>query len=148
MCIVNKHTHKNVHKNVHINLCILPVDHTQIFVYNAVTRSRTTDLQQNNFIIKEVVIMCMTKKELEEKIEEVRKYKAMAEEASNIQKALEQEIISYMNENNLTEEFTDSAKITYKEQTRATLDKKRLEEDLGDLSEYEKVTSYKVLRIK
>lgn len=129
-------------------MCILPVDHTQIFVYNAVTRSRTTDLQQNNFIIKEVVIMCMTKKELEEKIEEVRKYKAMAEEASNIQKALEQEIISYMNENNLTEEFTDSAKITYKEQTRATLDKKRLEEDLGDLSEYEKVTSYKVLRIK
>lgn len=92
--------------------------------------------------------MCMTKKELEEKIEEVRKYKAMAEEASTIQKALEQEIISYMNENNLTEKFTDSAKITYKEQTRATLDKKRLEEDLGDLSEYEKVTSFKVLRIK
>ena len=56
--------------------------------------------------------MCMTKKELEEKIEEVREYKAMAEEASNIQKALEQEIISYMNENNLTEEFTDSAKVT------------------------------------
>ena len=104
--------------------------------------------QQNNFIIKEVAIMYMTKKELEEKIEEVRKYKAMAEEASTIQKALEQEIISYMNENNLTEEFTDSAKITYKEQIRATLDKKRLEEDLGDLSEYEKVTSYKVLRIK
>lgn len=51
--------------------------------------------------------MCMTKKELEEKIEEVRKYKSMAEEASNIQKALEQEIISYMNENNLTEEFTN-----------------------------------------
>lgn len=45
--------------------------------------------QQNNFIIKEVVIMCMTKKELEEKIEEIRKYKSIAEEASNIQKALE-----------------------------------------------------------
>ena len=92
--------------------------------------------------------MCMTKKELEEKIEEVRKYKAMSEEASNIQKALEQEIISYMNENNLTEELINSSKISYKEQVRRTLDKKRLEEDLGDLSEYEKVTSYKVLRIK
>jgi len=126
----------------------LPVDHTQLFVYNAVTRSRTTDLQQNNFIIKEVVIMCMTKSELEAKVEEVRKYKAMAEEASNIQKALEQEIISYMNENNLTEEFTDSAKITYKPQTRATLDKKRLEEDLGSLEEYTKTTTYNVLRIK
>lgn len=126
----------------------MPVDHTQLFVYNAVTRSRTTDLQQNNFIIKEVVIMCMTKSELEAKVEEVRKYKAMAEEASNIQKALEQEIISYMNENNLTEEFTDSAKITYKPQTRATLDKKRLEEDLGSLEEYTKTTTYNVLRIK
>lgn len=92
--------------------------------------------------------MCMTKKELEEKIEEVRKYKSMAEEASNIQKALEQEIISYMNENNLTEEFTDSAKISYKEQTRKSLDKKMLESKLGDLTEYEKVTSYKVLRIR
>ena len=90
----------------------------------------------------------MTKKELEEKIEEVRKYKTMAEEASTIQKALEQEIISYMNENNLTEEFTGSNKISYKEQTRVTLDKKRLEADLGDLSEYEKVTTYKILRIK
>lgn len=129
-------------------MCILPVDHTQLFVYNAVTRSRTTDLQQNNFIIKEVVIMCMTKSELEAKVEEVRKYKAMAEEASNIQKALEQEIISYMNENNLTEEFTDSAKITYKPQTRATLDKKRLEEDLGSLEKYTKTTTYIVLRIK
>ena len=92
--------------------------------------------------------MCMTKKELEEKIEEVRKYKSMAEEASNIQKALEQEIISYMNENNLTEEFTDSAKISYKEQARKALDKKMLESKLGDLTKYEKVTSYKVLRIR
>ena len=90
--------------------------------------------------------MCMTKSELEAKVEEVRKYKAMA--ATNIQKALEQEIISYMNENNLTEEFTDSAKITYKPQTRATLDKKRLEEDLGSLEEYTKTTTYNVLRIK
>ena len=56
--------------------------------------------------------MCMTKQELEKKVEEIRKYKSMIEECSNIQKALEQEIISYMNENNLTEEFTDSSKIS------------------------------------
>lgn len=92
--------------------------------------------------------MYMTKKELEEKIEEIRRYKAMAEEATNIQKALEHEISSYMEENNLTEEFTDSAKISYKEQTRKSLDKKMLESKLGDLTEYEKVTSYKVLRIR
>lgn len=111
-----------------------------------VKQNRPTQNQSN--IFKEVVIMCITKKELEAKVEEIRKYKAMIEEASNIEKALEAEVISYMNENNLTEEITDTAKITYKSQTRATLDKKRLEEDLGDLTEYEKVTSYKVLRIK
>ena len=92
--------------------------------------------------------MCMTKKELEAKVEEIRKYKTMIEEASNIEKALEAEVISYMNENNLTEEITDTAKITYKSQTRATLDKKRLEEDLGSLEEYTKTTTYNVLRIK
>lgn len=89
----------------------------------------------------------MTRQELEAKIEEIRKYKAMVEEATNIQKALEGEVISYMNENGLTEEFTDMAKISYKSQTRVTLDKKKLEEDLGSLAEYEKVTQYNVLRI-
>lgn len=111
-----------------------------------VKQNRPTQNQSN--IFKEVVSMCMTKKELETKVEEIRKYKAMIEEASNIEKALEAEVISYMNENNLTEEITDTAKITYKSQTRATLDKKRLEEDLGSLEEYTKTTTYSVLRIK
>lgn len=91
----------------------------------------------------------MTKLELEKLVQEIRKYKAMAEEASNIQKALENEIISYMNENGLTEAFTDSSKITYKPQSRSTLDKDKLTEILGeDLKPFEKVTSYNVLRIK
>ena len=111
-----------------------------------VKQNRPTQNQSN--IFKEVVMMCMTKKELETKVEEIRKYKAMIEEASNIEKALEAEVISYMNENNLTEEITGTAKITYKSQTRATLDKKRLEEDLGSLEEYTKTTTYSVLRIK
>lgn len=92
--------------------------------------------------------MCISKAELEKKVQEIKRYKTMAEEAAEIQKALEQEVIAYMVENDLTEEFTDSAKITYKSQTRATLDKKRLEEDLGSLEEYTKVTEYNVLRIK
>lgn len=92
--------------------------------------------------------MCITKKELEQKIEELRKYKTMAEEISQIQKSLEQEVITYMNENDLTEEFTDSAKITYKEQARKSLDKDKLKERLGSLTDFEKVTNYKVLRIK
>ena len=90
----------------------------------------------------------MTKTELEKKVEEIRKYKAMIEEASNIEKELEREVIQYMTDNNLEEEVTDSAKITYKMQTRNTLDKKALEKDLGDLSDYITSTSYGVLRIK
>ena len=92
--------------------------------------------------------MCMTKQELEAMVQEIRKYKAMAEEAAEIQKSLEAEIITYMVENEIDTEITDSAKITYKPQTRATLDKKRLEEDLGSLEEYTKITEYNVLRIK
>ena len=92
--------------------------------------------------------MCISKADLEMKVQEIRRYKAMAEEAANIQHSLENEVIAYMVENNLTEEFTESAKISYKSQTRATLDKKRLEEDLGSLEEYTTVTEYNVLRIK
>ncbi len=92
--------------------------------------------------------MCITKMELETKIQEIRKYKVMAEEAVNIQKSLENEVIEYMREHNLDMEITSDAKITYKSQERKTLDKKALENDLGDLSEYTKVTTYNVLRIK
>ena len=95
-----------------------------------------------------LVVPFVTKQELEAKVQEIRKYKAMAEEAAEIQKSLEAEIITYMVENEIDTEITDSAKITYKPQTRATLDKKRLEEDLGSLEEYTKVTKYNVLRIK
>ena len=92
--------------------------------------------------------MCISKSELDKKVQEIRRYKAMAEEAAEIQKSLEAEVITYMVENQIDTEITDSAKITYKSQTRATLDKKRLEEDLGSLEEYTKVTEYNVLRIK
>ena len=78
--------------------------------------------------------MCITKIELEKKIEELRSLKALKEETENELKALEREVISYM---------------TYKPQSRTTLDKKKLEEVLGDdLKPYEKVTTYSVLRIK
>jgi hypothetical protein len=92
--------------------------------------------------------MCISKADLENRVQEIRRYKAMAEEAAEIQKALEAEVITYMVENGLDTEITDSAKITYKSQTRSTLDKKRLEEDLGSLEEYTNVTEYNVLRIK
>lgn len=90
----------------------------------------------------------MNKKELEAKVKEIRSLKALKEETENALKALENEVISYMKENELSEEYTETSKITYQSQSRATLDKARLEADLGSLAEYEKVTTYNVLRIK
>ena len=91
----------------------------------------------------------MTKAELEKKVNELRSLKAMKEELENEVREAEREIIDYMTENKLDTEITDTAKITYKPQSRTTLDKEKLTEILGeDLKPYEKVTSYNVLRIK
>ena len=92
--------------------------------------------------------MCISKVELEKKVQELRGLKAMKEELENEVKAVEHQRIEYITENNLDKEVTDSAVTSYKAQTRETLDKKRLEEDLGSLEEYTKITSYNVLRIK
>lgn len=93
--------------------------------------------------------MCITKTELEQKVQELRSLKAMKEELENEVKAVEHEVILYMTENNLDSEITDSAKITYKEQSRTTLDKDKLKDILGDdLKPFERTTSYNVLRIR
>ncbi len=93
--------------------------------------------------------MCMTKKELERKVAELRNLKAMKEELENEVKATERQIIEYMTENNIDTEFTADCKITYKPQSRTTLDKNKLINILGeDLNPYMTVTLYNVLRIK
>lgn len=93
--------------------------------------------------------MCMTKQELEKKVNELRSLKASKEELENKVKAAEQEVIAYMIEKQIDTEITDSAKITYKPQTRTTLDKDKLSEILGeDLKPFEKVSTFNVLRIK
>lgn len=91
--------------------------------------------------------MCITKSELEEKVAEIRRYKAIVEEATSIQRSIEAEVISYMVENGLDTEIIDTAKITYKSQTRTSLNKESLADILGDLKPFEKKTSYHVLRI-
>ena len=90
----------------------------------------------------------MTKAELQKKVDELRELKAMKEELENEVKETERQIISYMAEHEVTEEITDTAKITYKEQSRESLDKKKLEERFGSLAEFTKRTTYSVLRIK
>ena len=93
--------------------------------------------------------MCITKKELEEKVQDYRGLKAMKEELENELKAVEYSIIEYMTENSIDTEITDTAKITYKPQSRTTLDKEKLTKILGeDLKPFEKTTSFNVLRVK
>lgn len=93
--------------------------------------------------------MCIKKVELESKVQELRSLKALKEEAENELKAIEREIISYMVENEIDIEITDTAKITYKPQSRTSLDKEKLTEIFGDdLKPFEKTTTYNVLRIK
>ena len=92
--------------------------------------------------------MGITKKELETKIQTIRSLKALKEETENELKFLESEIISYMKENELSEEFTETSNITYLPQSRATLDKDKLKEVIENLADFEKVTTYSVLRIK
>ena len=90
----------------------------------------------------------MNKAELEQRIQAIRSLKALKEETENELKALENEVISYLNENNIEEEFSDTSKITYLLQERRTLDKDKIREVIGDLSPFEKVTTFRVLRIK
>lgn len=93
--------------------------------------------------------MCISKKELNEKVESIRSLKALKEELENELKAIENEVISYMTENGLDTEITDNAKVTYKPQSRTTLDRKKLSEILGeDLKPFETTTSFNVLRIR
>lgn len=92
--------------------------------------------------------MCITRNEMDSVVSEIRSLKALKEETDNAIKALENDLIEYFKTNGVEEVIGSDFKATYKSQERRTLDKKRLEEDLGSLTEYEKVTAYSVLRIK
>lgn len=161
MCIVNKHTHKNVYKNIHINLCILSVDYAQIFVYNTVTRSNKTDLQQqNNFIIKEVVIMCMTVKEINEAMEQIQEWKRIKEEAEDNITTLNSKVMEFLNETEECEAVDNKGKpirrfignifkATLSSVERETVNKDEVKKLLSkdDYAKVSKVSRYQSLRI-
>ena len=93
--------------------------------------------------------MCMTKKELESKVQEFRSLKAMKEELENELKAVEQSTIESRTETDSDTEFVPDPNIPYTPPSRTTLDKEKLTEILGeDLKPFEKTTSYNVLRVK
>ena len=91
-----------------------------------------------------------TKQELEQIVQELRGLKIMREELDNEVKALENIIIAYMTEHELDTEMTSDSKITYKPQTRETVNKDEVKKLLSeeDYQRVSKVSVYNVLRIK
>lgn len=92
--------------------------------------------------------MCKTRQELDSKVAEIRSLKALKDELESNIKALENEVIDYFKCNEVNEVIGNDYKVTYKPQSREMLDKDRLIEELGDLTDYIKTTTYSVLRIK
>ena len=84
---------------------------------------------------------------LETKIREYRELKRMAEEAQAVANSIADEIKTYMTELGENKMTVGEYKLSYIEAMRETLDKKRLEADIGDLTEYTKVTTYKVFKV-
>ena len=82
-------------------------------------------------------------KELEAKIKEYREMKRLAEEALAAADSIADEIKAVMTEAGQDKMIVGEYKLSYTDCTRKDLDKKRLKADLGDLSEYTKITMYK-----
>ena len=92
--------------------------------------------------------MCRTMKELEQAVADYRSLKAMKEELEAQLKDTEREIIGYLDGNNKVAEIGSDFTVKVSTCERRTLDAKRLEEDLGSLSEYQRVSQYRRLYVK
>ena len=81
--------------------------------------------------------------DLYEKIKEYNEYSEMIKEMEAVKSSISDEIKAAMEEAGQDTMFVGEYKIAYTEAKRETLDKKRLAADIGDLSEYMKITFYK-----
>ena len=63
-------------------------------------------------------------------------------------KDAEREIIGYLDNNNKISEIGSDFTVKVSTCERRTLDSKRLEEDLGSLSEYQRISQYRRLYVK
>lgn len=93
--------------------------------------------------------MCTTTmNELEKVVADYRSLKALKEDLDAQIKDIEREIIGYMDTN---EKLTETGKdFTVKVSTceRRTIDTRKLEEDLGSLAEYQRISQYRRLYVK
>ena len=92
--------------------------------------------------------MCTTMKELENQISDYRSLKALKDELEEQLKAVEREIIGYLDGHKKTTETGTDFTVKVSTCERRTLDGKRLEADLGSLAEYQRISQYRRLYVR
>lgn len=92
--------------------------------------------------------MCRTINELEKVVADYRALKAMKEQLEEELKAVEREIIGYLDSNEKLSETGNDFTVKLSTCERRTVDTKRLEADLGSLAEYQRVSQYRKLYVK
>lgn len=92
--------------------------------------------------------MCRTMNELEKVVADYRALKAMKEQLDEELKAVEREIIGYLDSNEKLSETGNDFTVKISTCERRTVNTKRLEADLGSLAEYQRVSQYRRLYVK
>ena len=92
--------------------------------------------------------MCRTMNEFEKVVADYRGLKAMKEQLDEELKAVEREIIGYLDSNEKLSETGNDFTVKISTCERRTVDTKRLEADLGSLAEYQRVSQYRRLYVK
>ena len=82
--------------------------------------------------------------DLQERIREYQEFKWLAEEAQAAADSMADELKKAMTEAGQDKMTVGEYKLSYVDAKRETLDKQRLEADLGDLTAYTNVTEYKI----
>lgn len=92
--------------------------------------------------------MCKTMNELEKTVTDYRSLKALKEQLDEELKAMERDMIEYLDSNEKLSETGRDFTIKVSTCERRTLDSKRLEADLGSLAEYQRVSQYRRLYVR
>ena len=85
--------------------------------------------------------------EIEKKIREYREYKRMIEELEEMTAAIADELKAAMEKEGKDRMIIGEYKLSYTDTTRTYLDRQQLENAFGDLTKYEKTTTYKTFRV-
>lgn len=92
--------------------------------------------------------MCRTMNQLESVVADYRSLKALKEDLEEQIKSLERDMIDYLDSNQKLSETGKDFTVKVSTCERRTLDSKRLEEDLGSLAEYQRISQYRRLYVK